>query len=35
VPARIEIDDYKTVEFESQDRKRETVEFFRRIRGDG
>jgi hypothetical protein len=34
VPTRIEIDDYQTVEFETQDRKRETVEFFRRIRGD-
>ncbi len=34
VPARIEVDDYKPVEFEDQERRQKTVDFFRRIGGD-
>ncbi|HYT79644.1 MAG TPA: hypothetical protein VEQ37_10390, partial [Actinomycetota bacterium] len=34
VPARIEVDDYKPVEFASQEQKQKTIEFFRRIGGD-
>lgn len=31
---RIEVDDYQPVEFEGQEEKRKTLEFFRRIGGD-
>jgi len=34
VPAHIEVDDYKPVEFASQEQKQKTIEFFRRIGGD-
>jgi hypothetical protein len=34
VPPRIEVDDYKPVEFESQETKQRTIDFFRRIGGD-
>lgn len=34
VPDRVEVDDYKPVEFEDQERKQKTLDFFRRTGGD-